>query len=152
MTWHRLNGVFWGAFLLFSITTASIVSGAIIERVRSGAFWLIAVLVGSVTWILDAAWGWSATGWMVKLLGYHDAYASGVVHAIAGGSALAVLIVLGPRIGKFRAGRHATRYPAAQSMARHHRPVPHLHGLLGLLRRLQHSDHQPGNHRRSDHG
>lgn len=101
-TWHRLNGVFWGAFLLFSITTASIVSGAIIERVRSGAFWLVAVLVGSVTWILDAAWGWSASGWMVKLLGYHDAYASGVVHAIAGGAALAVLIVLGPRIGKFR--------------------------------------------------
>jgi ammonia channel protein AmtB len=101
--WHRLNGVFWAAFLLFSITTASIVSGAVIERIRSGAFWLIAVLVGSVTWILDAAWGWSSTGWMVRLLGYHDAYASGVVHAIAGGSALAVLIVLGPRIGKFRA-------------------------------------------------
>ena len=40
---------------------------------------------------------------MVKLLGYHDAYASGVVHAIAGGAALAFLIVLGPRIGKFRA-------------------------------------------------
>jgi ammonia channel protein AmtB len=101
--WHRLNGVFWAAFLLFSITTASIVSGAIIERVRSGAFWLIAVMVGSVTWIVDAAWGWSAGGWMVKLLGYHDAYASGVVHAIAGGTALGVLFVLGPRIGKFRA-------------------------------------------------
>ncbi|HEY7670178.1 MAG TPA: ammonium transporter [Hyphomicrobium sp.] len=100
--WSHLNGVFWGAFLLFSITTASIVSGAIIERVRSGAFWIIAVMVGSVTWILDAAWGWSSTGWMVKLLGYHDAYASGVVHAVAGGTALAVLIVLGPRIGKFR--------------------------------------------------
>lgn len=101
--WHRLNGVFWGAFLLFSITTASIISGAIIERARSGAFWIIAVLVGSVLWILDAAWGWHPQGWMVKLWGYHDAYASGVVHAIAGGAALAFLLVLGPRIGKFRA-------------------------------------------------
>ncbi|MEZ5775332.1 MAG: ammonium transporter [Hyphomicrobiaceae bacterium] len=100
--WHRLNGVFWAAFLLFSITTASIISGAVIERIRSGAFWLIAVLVGSVTWIIDAAWGWSYGGWMVKQLGYHDAYASGVVHAIAGGAALATLIVLGPRLGKFR--------------------------------------------------
>lgn len=100
--WHRLNGVFWAAFLLFSITTASIVSGAIIERVRSGAFWLIAVLLGSVLWIVDASWGWHPLGWMVKLLGYHDAYASGVVHAIAGGAALATLIVLGPRLGKFR--------------------------------------------------
>ena len=38
---------------------------------------------------------------MVKLWGYHDAYASGVIHAIAGGFALGVLVVLGPRLGKF---------------------------------------------------
>jgi ammonium transporter, Amt family len=100
--WARLNGVFWAAFLLFSWTAASIVSGAIIERVRSGAFWLVAVMLGSVTWIIDAAWGWHYDGWMVKLLGYHDAYASGVIHAIAGGTALGVLVHLGPRIGKFR--------------------------------------------------
>jgi ammonia channel protein AmtB len=101
--WARLNGVFWAAFLLFSWTTASIVSGSIIERMKSGAFWLVAIMVGSVTWIIDAAWGWHPSGWMVQLLGYHDAYASGVVHAIAGGTVLAVLINLGPRIGKFRA-------------------------------------------------
>ncbi len=101
--WARINGVFWAAFLLFSWTAASIVSGAVIERIRSGAFWLIAVLVGSVTWIIDAAWGWHYDGWMIKLLGYHDAYASGVIHGIAGGAALGVLVVLGPRIGKFRA-------------------------------------------------
>ena len=101
--WARINGVFWAAFLLFSWTAASIVSGAVIERIRSSAFWIIAVLVGSVTWIIDAAWGWHWDGWMVKLLGYHDAYASGVIHAVAGGAALAVLINLGPRIGKFAA-------------------------------------------------
>ena len=38
---------------------------------------------------------------MLKLLGYHDAYASGVIHAVAGGFALGILAVLGPRIGKF---------------------------------------------------
>ncbi len=101
--WHRLNGVFWAAFLLFSWTAASIVSGAVIERIRSGAFWILAVVIGSFCWIIDAAWGWSSQGWMVKLLGYHDAYASGVIHAIAGGFALGVLVVLGPRLGKFRA-------------------------------------------------
>ncbi len=109
--WSRVNGVFWAAFLLFSWTTASIVSGSIIERVRSGAFWLIAVMLGSVTWIIDAAWGWHPAGWMVQLLGYHDAYASGVVHAIAGGTALAVLINLGPRIGRFRADGTARNIP-----------------------------------------
>lgn len=101
--WSRINGVFWAAFLLFSWTAASIVSGAVIERIRSGAFWIIAVLVGSCTWIIDASWGWHPEGWMVQMLGYHDAYASGVIHAIAGGAALGVLVVLGPRIGKFRA-------------------------------------------------
>ncbi len=101
--WARINGVFWAAFLLFSWTAASIVSGAVIERIRSFAFWIIAVMIGSVTWVIDASWGWHADGWMVKLLGYHDAYASGVIHAIAGGTALAVLVVLGPRIGKFAA-------------------------------------------------
>jgi Amt family ammonium transporter len=109
--WHRINGVFWGAFLLFSITTASIISGAIIERARSGAFWIVAVLIGSVMWILDASWGWHPQGWMVRLWGYHDAYASGVVHAIAGGAALAFLIVLGPRVGKFRADGTARDIP-----------------------------------------
>ena len=101
--WARINGVFWAAFLLFSWTAASIVSGAVIERIRPSAFWLLAILIGSVTWIIDAAWGWSWNGWMVQILGYHDAYASGVIHAIAGGFALGVLVVLGPRIGKFAA-------------------------------------------------
>jgi ammonia channel protein AmtB len=99
----RITGVFWAAFLLFSWTAASIVSGAVIERIRSTAFWIHAVLIGSVFWIIDAAWGWHYGGWMVQLLGYHDAYASGVIHAIAGGYALGVLYVLGPRLGKFAA-------------------------------------------------
>lgn len=97
----RITGVFWAAFLLFSWTAASIVSGAVIERIRSGAFWILAVLIGSCMWIIDAAWGWHYAGWMVVKLGYHDAYASGVIHAIAGGFALAVIMVLGPRLGKF---------------------------------------------------
>lgn len=99
--WARINGVFWAAFLLFSWTAASIVSGSVIERIQNAGFWICAVLIGSVFWIIDAAWGWHADGWMVQLLGYHDAYASGVIHAIAGGFALGILIVLGPRIGKF---------------------------------------------------
>ena len=97
----RITGVFWAAFLLFSWTAASIVSGSVIERIRSSALWVHAVLIGSVWWIIDASWGWHYGGWMVKYLGYHDAYASGVIHAIAGGYALGVLWVLGPRIGKF---------------------------------------------------
>jgi len=97
----RITGVFWAAFLLFSWTAASIVSGSVIERIKSSGFWSCAVLIGSVFWVIDASWGWHSAGWMVKKLGYHDAYASGVIHAIAGGFALGILCVLGPRIGKF---------------------------------------------------
>ena len=45
--WARINGVFWAAFLLFSWTAASIVSGSVIERIQSGAFWVLAVMIGS---------------------------------------------------------------------------------------------------------
>ena len=108
----RITGVFWAAFLLFSWTAASIVSGAIMERTRTAAFMIMAALIGSVTWIIDAAWGWSPNGWMVQLLGYHDAYASGVIHAIAGGAALGALVVLGPRIGKFGPNGEIRNIPA----------------------------------------
>jgi ammonia channel protein AmtB len=107
----RITGVFWAAFLLFSWTAASIVSGAVIERIRLSGFWIIAVMIGSFAWVVDAAWGWHSGGWMVKILGYHDAYASGVIHAIAGGCALGVLVVLGPRIGKFGLGGKIRNIP-----------------------------------------
>lgn len=107
----RINGVFFGAFLLFSWTIASILSGAVIERIQSGAFWMFAILIGSFMWVIDAAWGWSADGWMVQVLGYHDAYASGVIHAIGGGAALAMLYHLGPRIGRFRKDGTARDFP-----------------------------------------
>ena len=102
----RITGVFWAAFLLFSWTAASIVSGSVIERINSGAFWILAVVIESVAWVIDAAWGWHASGWMVKLWGYHDAYASGVIHAIAGGFALGVLVVLGPGLVNFLRTEH----------------------------------------------
>jgi ammonium transporter, Amt family len=109
--WARLNGVFFGAFLLFSWTAAAIVSTATIERIRSNAYWILAVAIGCVFWIIDASWGWHPDGWMVQKLGYHDAYASGVIHAIAGGFSLGVLIPLGQRIGRFRADGTAREFP-----------------------------------------
>ena len=103
------TGVFWGAFALFSCTTASIMSGAVIERIRMAAFIVLAVVLGSVVWILAAAWGWHPDGWMVTKWGYHDVGASGVVHIISGFFALGVLINLGPRIGKYNADGTSNR-------------------------------------------
>ncbi len=95
------TGVFWGAFTLFACTTASIFSGSVIERIRMVPFVILAIVLGSFAWVVAAAWGWSAGGWLVTGWGYHDFGAAGVVHMVAGFFALGVLINLGPRIGKY---------------------------------------------------
>jgi ammonia channel protein AmtB len=66
-------------------------------------FIILAVLLGSVVWILGAAWGWHPSGWLTTEWGFHDAAAAGCVHTIAGFFALGVLINLGPRVGRFSA-------------------------------------------------
>ncbi|MDQ3875829.1 MAG: ammonium transporter [Actinomycetota bacterium] len=102
----HISAVFFLAFLLFSWTTGSIMSGALIERVRLSAYLILTVLLGSGVWIMDAAWGWSAGGWLTTNYGFHDSIASLVVHGVAGAFTLGVLLNLGPRIGKYdREGR-----------------------------------------------
>jgi Amt family ammonium transporter len=97
----RISGVFWAAFALFGMTAASIVSGSIIERAKTIGFFIIAIYVGAVAWVIPAAWGWSGNGWMTQYLGFHDQYCSAVLHGPAGFAALGILLHLGPRIGKF---------------------------------------------------
>jgi Amt family ammonium transporter len=102
----HVSAVFFLAFLLFSWTTGSIMSGALIERVRLSAYLILTAILGSLVWIMDAAWGWSSGGWLVTRFGFHDSIASAVVHGVAGAFALGVLLNLGPRIGKYdRDGR-----------------------------------------------
>ena len=120
---NNINLVFFLAFLLFSWTTASIMSGALLERVRLSAYLVLAVLLGSVVWILDAAWGWSAGGWLTMRFGFHDSIASGVVHGVSGAFTLGVLFNLGPRIGKY------TR----EGLARTFRPHNIHMTLMGLM-------------------
>src|SRR5215207_8355661 len=120
---NNINLVFFLAFLLFSWTTASIMSGALLERVRLSAYLVLASILGSVVWILDAAWGWSAGGWMTLRFGFHDSIASGVVHGVSGAFTLGVLFQLGPRIGKY----------TKEGLVRRFRPN-NLHiTLLGLM-------------------
>jgi ammonium transporter, Amt family len=120
---NNINLVFFLAFLLFSWTTASILSGAMIERARLTAYLILACILGSVVWILDAAWGWSAGGWMTLRFGFHDSIASSVVHGVAGAFTLGVLFNLGPRIGKY------TR----EGLARQFKPHNLHMTLLGLM-------------------
>jgi ammonia channel protein AmtB len=108
----HISAVFFLAFLLFSWTTGSIMSGAVIERIRLSAYLILTTILGSAVWIMDAAWGWSSGGWLVTQFGFHDAIASLVVHGVAGAFAFGVLLNLGPRIGKYdRQGRPRTFRP-----------------------------------------
>lgn len=105
------TGVFWAAFTLFAATTASIMSGAVIERIKVYGFVILAILLGSVVWILACSWGWHPSGWMLTQLGYHDFGCAGIVHIIAGFFALGVLMNLGSRIGKFNPDGTANDLP-----------------------------------------
>jgi ammonia channel protein AmtB len=100
-TADHMTGVFWFAFALFAMTTASILSGALIERVKIGAYLVMSIVLGCFTWVIAAAWGWNPFGWMFTQLGYHDFGCAGVVHGVSGFFTLGVLMNLGPRIGKF---------------------------------------------------
>ncbi len=117
------SGVFFGAFALFAATTGSIMSGALIERVRLSAFLILATILGSVVWIIGAAWGWHPAGWLVTELGLRDVGAAGCVHLVAGAFTLGVLIHLGPRIGRFNADG------SANELRPHNLPMT----MLGLM-------------------
>ncbi len=86
-------------FALFSWFAAGLLAGATQERIRAGGLMMLSVVLSSVFLAIGAAWGWSARGWMVELMGFHDPFGLGVLATLAGGFALGVLNVLGPRIG-----------------------------------------------------
>ena len=133
---NNINLIFFLAFLLFSWTTASIMSGALLERVRLSAYLVLAALLGSVVWILDAAWGWSAGGWLTLRFGFHDSIASAVVHGVVG--RLHARRALQPRAAnrQVHEGGPDAHLPAPQPAHDPDGADADLHRLLRLLRGL----------------
>ena len=114
----------------------SIMSGALIERVRLSAYLMLAVVLGSVVWIMDAAWGWSPGGWLTTRYGFHDSIAS-LGRARRGGAfTLGVLLNLGPRIGKYDVLGRARAFRTPQHAHDADGADADLHRLLRLLRRV----------------
>ncbi len=85
--------------LVFAGTAATIVSGAVAERIRFGAFYIFTFLLVGIIYPITGHWIWGG-GWLAKL-GMFDFAGSTVVHSVGGWAALAGVIVLGPRIGKY---------------------------------------------------
>jgi ammonium transporter, Amt family len=93
--------------MVFMDTALTIVTGAAAERWKFLTFCISSVLMGAFTYPLFGNWAWGG-GWLAQLgsnlglgKGYCDFAGSGVVHAVGGLTALALALIIGPRIGKF---------------------------------------------------
>jgi Amt family ammonium transporter len=85
---------------MFATTAVSIVSGAVAERMRYGAYLAFACLMSLLIYPVYAHWAWNPLGWL-KTLGFVDFAGDGAVHTVGAAAAAAGVWVLGPRLGRF---------------------------------------------------
>ncbi|WP_419949683.1 ammonium transporter [Candidatus Palauibacter sp.] len=90
----------WFFQMVFVATTASIVSGALAERVKMWTFLLFVAVLTAIIYPIVGAWTWGG-GWLGEM-GFTDFAGSTIVHSTGGWAALAGALVVGPRWGKFR--------------------------------------------------
>jgi len=89
----------WFFQTMFVCATASIVSGAVAERIKIWPFFLFAAIMAGIIYPISMGWQWGG-GWL-SAAGFSDFAGSTLVHACGGAAALAGVIVLGPRSGRF---------------------------------------------------
>ena len=89
--------------LMFVAATASIVSGALAERIKLWPFLIFVVILTGIMYPISGSWQWGG-GWLSDA-GFSDFAGSTIVHSVGGWAALAGAIVLGPRLGKYKDGR-----------------------------------------------
>jgi|TARA_R100001594_G_scaffold29862_2_gene55630 Amt family ammonium transporter len=97
---------YWTDFLfqaMFAATGATIVSGAVAERVKLSSFLLFATLLVAIAYPISGAWKWG--GGFLDKMGFYDFAGSSVVHAFGGFAALACAWLLGPRADKYKDGK-----------------------------------------------
>ncbi len=94
---------------MFAATCVTIVSGAVAERVRLLPFLIFAAIFVTFCYPITGSWKWGG-GWLNEM-GFHDFAGSSVVHGVGGFAALAGVLLLGPRVGKFRADGSVSPIP-----------------------------------------
>lgn len=93
---------YWTDFIfqgMFAATAATIVSGAVAERIKLNSFLVFATIFVAIFYPITGMWKWGG-GWL-DAAGFYDFAGSTLVHAMGGAAALAAVIVLGPRSGKY---------------------------------------------------
>ncbi|MEM9146243.1 MAG: ammonium transporter [Pseudomonadota bacterium] len=98
--------------LMFCAATASIVSGALAERIKLWPFLLFTFVLTAIIYPIQASWKWGG-GFLDSQYGFLDFAGSTVVHSVGGWAALAGAIVLGPRLGKYAADGKITPMPGS---------------------------------------
>jgi len=89
--------------LMFCAATASIVSGALAERIKLWPFLIFVIVLTAIIYPVQASWKWG--GGFLQTMGFQDFAGSTVVHSVGGWAALAGAIILGPRLGKYKDGK-----------------------------------------------
>ena len=89
--------------LMFGAATASIVSGALAERIKLWPFLVFVIVLVAVIYPIQASWKWG--GGFLDAMGFQDFAGSTVVHSVGGWAALTGAIILGPRLGKYKDGK-----------------------------------------------
>ncbi len=89
--------------LMFCATAATIVSGAVAERLSFKGYLGITFIISGLIYPLAGHWAWNQDGWLAQL-GFIDFAGSSVVHSVGGWVALAAVSILGPRLGRFSSG------------------------------------------------
>lgn len=92
---------FWFFQCVFCATAATIISGAVAERIKFHAYLIYTVIISGFIYPILGGWIWGSSNWLVSGHAFHDFAGSTVVHSVGGWAALAGALVLGPRIGKY---------------------------------------------------
>ncbi|WP_448563556.1 ammonium transporter [Trichothermofontia sp.] len=96
--------------LAFAGTAATIVSGAVAERIKFKVFLIFSFLLVAIAYPITGHWVWGG-GWLAQL-GFYDFAGSTVVHSVGGWAALMGALALGPRLGKYRENGQPNALPA----------------------------------------
>jgi Amt family ammonium transporter len=116
---YNAGYTYWTDFLfqgMFAATAATIVSGAVAERVKLSSFLIFSTGFVAISYPITGMWKWG-NGWLNTMATpFYDFAGSTLVHSVGGWGALAGVIILGPRLGRFKDGK-------AQPMPGHSMPL-----------------------------